>query len=708
MSIDKSSDISDDKFKDLKNEYDSIELPPELDFAIERGIKRGKGKSNLKNNFKKLGIAAATFAFISTSGVAIYNNYNTKIDVTTIADSGLPSVGSATNLKKILKDFNYNYGVNNSAFTNGAAMQDSKSLGTSASKTASSDYSPTNVQVKGVDEDDIVKTDGEYIYRLSNSSVLNIVKANPASSMTLVTSMKLDSNFIATGMYIKGDILVLTGNQNEPVKTNSSSSTYSGAVVDYKMGYMLSANEKTKIVTYDISDVKNIKKLREVKVDGYLSSSRIIGNMIYVISNKSLYNIADITKYPDTGKVFYDDSAAGNTTKSIGYDEISYIKDALAPNYIVAASFDITGNKEVQVEAVLGNGSYIYSSTDNMYVAGYNYYSQTSDMASYSPSTTIYKFSLNEKGIKYVAKGKVDGNVLNQFSMDEYNGEFRVATSIYKYKNVTADEKSSDGSNSSSSSYAPDLTNAVYVLDSNMKTIGSLKNLAKDEQIYSVRFMGDRAYIVTFMLTDPLFVIDLSNGAVPKVLGELKIPGYSTYMQPYDETHIIGFGLVTETVKENGMDMARPTGMKMAIFDVSDVSKPVQMYEAKVGTSGTYSNALYDYKALLFSKEKNLLVIPVDSNGSYNNKNVFQGMYVYNIDLVNGFKLKGKITHLDLVKKDKNGYFDYNYMADRSLYIDNVLYTISNGAIKANSLDNLEDLGSIKLKLGENGGYIMY
>jgi inhibitor of cysteine peptidase len=262
-----------------------------------------------------------------------------------------------------------------------------------------------------------------------------------------------------------------------------------------------------------------------------------------------------------------------------------------------------------------------------------------------------------------------------------------------------------------------------------MKSVGKLQGLANGEQIYSVRFIEDRAYIVTFMLTDPLFVVDLKNPASPKILGELKIPGFTNYLQPYDETHLIGFGMETTVVNEGGMDRARPQGMKIAIFDVGNVAKPVQQFMTTVGGVGTYSEVLNNHKALLFSKEKNLLALPITVNNYDNNTNntqqTYQGAYIYNIDLVNGIKLKGKITHMDAAKNsnqnsssapaasdpsistDANGkgvsilpYPAVNgqYLVDRILYINDTIYTLSNGLIKANDINTLKEKSKLILK----------
>ncbi|VVB61139.1 Beta propeller domain protein [uncultured archaeon] len=224
-----------------------------------------------------------------------------------------------------------------------------------------------------------------------------------------------------------------------------------------------------------------------------------------------------------------------------------------------------------------------------------------------------------------------------------------------------------------------------------------LEDLASGERIYSVRFLGDKAYMVTFRQTDPLFVIDLSAPENPKVLGYLKIPGVSDYLHPYDETHIIGLG-------RDATEEGRIRGMKLAIFDVSDFSNPKEISKYIIGEQGTYSEALSDHKAFLFSKEKNLLVIPVSeyrpikaAGQDYWQGKYEQAAYVFNIDLTNGISLKGKITHQNATDSKNENYYDYNSQIKRSLYIDNVLYTISQKMIKMNALDNLDEINKVEL-----------
>ncbi|MDP4090698.1 MAG: beta-propeller domain-containing protein, partial [Bacillota bacterium] len=365
-----------------------------------------------------------------------------------------------------------------------------------------------------------------------------------------------------------------------------------------------------------------------------------------------------------------------------------YCPEAVDSNYIMVTSINLNKpDEQAKVTATLGAAGNIYCSTDNLYVAGYNYGSGDSEQG----KTVIYKFSLKDGEVTYKSSGKVSGGILNQFSMDESNGYFRVATTEQNYTKGNSSQ-----------------LNNLFILDSDMKLSGSLENLAQGEKIYSVRFMGDRAYMVTYRTTDPLFVIDLKSPSAPKVLGELKIPGYSNYLHPYDENHIIGFGKDAEVVGEGtSTERAYYQGMKLAMFDVTDVNNPKLMFKTGIGDRGTDSQLLYDHKALLFSKEKNLLAFPVrvaeiadksTVNKAAYGETTFIGAYVYNIDLQSGFTLKGKITHAEAGGdiQDNAKEIPYDFSIQRILYIDNNLYTVSDKNIKANSIKDLAEIGSLK------------
>jgi uncharacterized secreted protein with C-terminal beta-propeller domain len=245
----------------------------------------------------------------------------------------------------------------------------------------------------------------------------------------------------------------------------------------------------------------------------------------------------------------------------------------------------------------------------------------------------------------------------------------------------------------------------VFILNMNLTTVGKLENIAVTERIYSARFMGDRAYLVTFRQIDPFFVLDLSNPAAPKVAGELKIPGYSSYLHPYDADHIIGLGIENNTVK-------------LSLFDVTNVNSPTEMAKYIIEGDWTYSDALNDPKAFLFDKAKELLVIPVSivhygviygDNGTiieprkeagtvFSTQAYWQGAQVFKLTLTGGFELRGGITHQDN-STIQQGYWygDYNKNVNRALYIGDTLYTVSNAKVKLNSLIDLTEIAEIKL-----------
>ncbi|NTV89009.1 MAG: hypothetical protein HGA22_01385, partial [Clostridiales bacterium] len=406
---------------------------------------------------------------------------------------------------------------------------------------------------------------------------------------------------------------------------------------------------------------------------------------------------------------FYSDSKVGTSNISIPYDKIGYMPPIVNNSFLLIGGLSLDEpEKPMTAGAWLGAGEEIYVSQNNLYVSINEGYSGIRPMrfmaAQFMPpaqqeATLVYKFALKDGTVTYQARGQVPGTILNQFSMDESgSGYFRIAT--------TEGQSFWMGDGTSS--------NNVYILDSGLNITGRLEDLAKGEKIYSVRFMGDRGYVVTFRTVDPLFVIDLKDQQKPSVLGSLKIPGYSDYLHPYDENHIIGFGKDTITVsqKDSSGNVTDTTafylGMKVALFDVSDVANPKVQSEIKIGDRGTDSELLNDHKALLFDKEKQLLAFPVnetkvdgpivDANGYPNyGSMVFSGAYVYNLNLTDGFTLKGKITHVSSEEYMKSGYYEINYdkQIRRMLYIGDVLYGASNSMLSAYKLSNLEDLGSV-------------
>lgn len=553
------------------------------------------------------------------------------------------------------------------------------------------DYSTTNVQVQGVDEADIVKTDGSYIYQVNKSRII-IAKVDSPENMKIAGTLDFaEQNVYPKELYLHDQKMIVIGSSRANIPVYKMEN---GVRTEIYPSPRFSRSS-VKVLIYDISNREKIELLREVELEGSYVSSRKVGAALYLVANDAIdyYRIQDneINITPS-----YRDTAGEDGYVNIDCNSIRYFPGTLYSNYMIVAGINIDENETANINTYLGAGQNIYASAENLYVAVTDY-SIPSGKNSYSENTQIYKFGMKDAKLTYLCKGKVSGTILNQFSMDEHNGHFRIAAT--KGNIWATDERISK--------------NCMYVLDNMLSVTGSIEDMAPGEKIYSVRFMGDRAYVVTFKTVDPLFVIDLKNPAKPAILGALKIPGYSDYLHPYDENHIIGFGKDTIELSNEGTWKRDSTtayyqGMKIALFDVSDVSNPKEKFKEIIGDRGTDSELLNNHKALLFSREKELMAFPVtvmeiEKGGNVeDNRPVygsfsFQGAYVYNIDLEEGFKLRARISHIDEEEYKKAGdrWYRSNMNVERIIYIGDDLYTISKGMIKANSMIDMKEKGSL-------------
>lgn len=552
--------------------------------------------------------------------------------------------------------------------------------------TASPDYSKTNIQVAGVDEADIVKTDGEYIYVVAKGNIY-IVKSYPVSEGKIIASINL-KDLNPQEIFVNGNRLVVFGSDSWEDASVPLPAVNGGVKYDrYYYPYYISA---AKVLVYDISDKANPSQVKELDIEGSYLDSRMIGDHVYYIVNQPFRydkNNEDIIV-----PLVKEDGTESEITE---YTDIHYFPGYPVRyyGYATLTAIDLKDNKAEMKTVLSGSADSIYMSQDNLYIAAQRYYWQGGGWAlslypgSSEEKTVVHKIAVKDGSFEYVASGEVTGKILNQFSMDENNDYFRIATTTGNTWDKTA-------------------KNHVFVLDKYMKESGKLMNLAPGEQIYSARFIGDRCYLVTFKKIDPLFVIDLKNPKSPKVLGKLKIPGYSDYLHPYDENHLIGIG--KDALPSEVGEFAWYQGVKISLFDVSDVSKPTEEASYKIGDRGTDSEALQDHKAFLFDREKNLLVLPIDlaeiKDQRYKNDpqeygtSTFQGAYVFSISPENGIKLRGRITHETKDDPSNRGYYyDSENRVRRSLYIGDTLYTLSDTKIKANDLSSLKDQGSVSL-----------
>jgi inhibitor of cysteine peptidase len=540
---------------------------------------------------------------------------------------------------------------------------------TASSSLGSQDYSGTNIQVEGVDEADMVKTDGEYIYLVSGSRVY-IVKAYPPGESKVLATLALERE--ASALYINGYKLVVI----------SSPQYYWG---NWDIMPREEQDLKTYIWVYDLSEARSYPYLeRTVSVDGYYTNSRMIGDYVYAITSQPAVLNASEPILPVI--------KSGNYSCEVQATDVWYTNDTdsyYGYTSIVAIDLSDPDAEMAHETYLLGSTSTIYASLDSIYLTASGW---VEDRVSGWETTKIFKISVNGLDIQYAAEGVVPGRVLNQFSMDEREGYFRIATT-----------------NGFATRSGASTSNNIYVLNASLGVTGRLEGLAPGEDIYSARFMGRRCYLVTFKKVDPLFVIDLSDPERPEVLGKLKIPGYSDYLHPYDENTLIGVGKETEEAEEG--DFTWYQGVKISLFDVSDVSDPREIAKFEIGDRGTDSPVLHDHKAFLFSRAKNLLVIPVlvaeIDEGDYSGdvpanaygEYVYQGAYIFHVSPGQGIELRGRVTHIDDPQEFlKSGYwFDSELSVERSLYIDDVLYTISRGMIKINGLFDLSEMRSVEL-----------
>jgi len=521
----------------------------------------------------------------------------------------------------------------------------------SSASTASTDYSDTNLQVIGVQEADIIKTDGKYIY-VYGQNTLYIVEANNGV-LKLVSSIKGDDT-----------------NQLDKYGVDGS------AIIDADYGvtremylsenYLVIINIASVVEAqvFDITNPSDPILLNKYTQEGNYLSSRMIGEDLYLVTQKYV-NTGEIDK--NTPSTFVPRCGIDDKFDLVAPEDIyinTEFQDTYVSNYIVVGGIHLAKDtQELSSIAIFGCGNNIYSSLENMYIAAG--YSTTKNQIT-SDFTKIYRISIKDGKVFMAAEGSVFGTVLNQFSMDEYEGNFRIVTTSHSYNTISSKEGSLVNSNSSS-------VNALYTLDQDLNIVGKLEDVAPGERVYSVRFDGATGYFVTFRQVDPLFTVDLSDPKNPTILSALKIPGFSEYMHPYTDGLLFGLGRNVDA------QTGRTKGLKLSMFDTKDATNVIEA-SSFVISEFNYSPAEYNHKAILINSDKNIIGFPVEG-GKY---------LIYSYD----YNQKIFVRNATLTASDNS-----NIINTRGIFIGNYLYLYDRlTGIKSYAMDGYTLIDNFKFQ----------
>ena len=467
------------------------------------------------------------------------------------------------------------------------------------------EFGGTNNQVKGVEEADIVKNDGSHLYVLSDNK-LKIVKAS-GGNMSAVSTIDFanfdNGNFYPSDFYISGNTLIVCA-----VVYSPGDSTFRGCMPYWYI-------EESRIKFYDISDRANPRPKDTFSQQGGNMATRVVGDYIYLVTQYYVNNYElselDVNNYKSFLPHTSDSSGA---TKPVAARNIALVPNAELLSYAVVSAVSISDSSKSTTEAYIGASSVVYVSSNNIFVAAsvYNTY-VANDGATVArdmtPTCNIMRVRYLGQTIQLEAAGTTTGHVIGQFAMDEYNNNLRVVT---EYP-----------------------SNRLTIFDYDLNPISNIDNIAPGENVKSVRFLSDKAYIITFLQIDPLFAIDLSDPYNPRITGELKILGYSYYLHPVGENLLLGVGYDGDEVGANG-------GLKLCLFDTSDPKKPTLLHDYVYNPSAyNHSGAAYNHKALIFDDKNKSFTIPVVSS-TYDE--MTESILTFRYDRENGFTLLSNVT----------------------------------------------------------------
>lgn len=507
--------------------------------------------------------------------------------------------------------------------TNGSMAKTSEPTKTSGN------FSDTNVRTEGIGEADVVKTDGNYLYALKESAMEIVIIDARSDEMKSISTIKAIDDMQIAEFYVDGTQLFALGSVS---KTKLDED-----------GMEIAWGEDATMVTYDISDISSPKLTAKTSQSGHYQTSRFVNGYLYVFSN---FYVDSSCKESDTD--VYLPEVNGNIVE----ESDIYLPPVHAANqYVVVSAINAANPGEItDQKAVMAENGECYVSGENIYIYENT---RTSVLArtglSNVSETVIRRLSYKDGKLTGEAQGKIEGSLNDSFSLDEYDGNLRVVTTIYG-------EKTS--------------TNAVYVLDGELKVIGKIEGLAEDERVYSARFFGETGYFVTYRETDPLFSVDFSDPTNPQIIGSLKIPGFSEYLHFYGDNMLLGIGMDTD---ENGVT----NGVKLSMFDISNPAdvKEVQKYTIK---GAYYSDVFNDYRAVLVDYDKNMIGFSCQGDSEH--------YYIFSYDKTNGFGVE--------MDEEVNG---MSYMGTRGLYVGERFFVIKGNAVESYRVGSYEKIADLLL-----------
>ena len=517
----------------------------------------------------------------------------------------------------------------------GAGAQEGQTAADISSDTAEQQYSGTNLQKEGVDESDFVKTDGSYIYTVSHNEILITDIRKKALKQIGKIQISETSSDRVLEMYVDGDILSVIVESEDSGLEMQADDTENYTEDCF---YYFSEGTQTQVLTYDISDPEKPVKTGCVTQDGRYQTSRKIGNIIYLFTNKRI-SMPQQTKE----EAVTEENVSGwiplVNDKAVDAEDIYVDNGGGGSNSLLISSVNVKNpDQVVDNTMILSQYVDIYVSESAFYV--YQIKGSWNDAV-----TQIAKFGLADGKMDADGAVSVNGRITDTFAINEQSGKLRV---------LTTSQDSVNGED----------TNNLYLFDKNLSLTGKIEGLAQGEEIYAARYLGNMAYFVTYRNTDPLFAVDLSDDRNPKVLGELKISGFSEYLHFWGDDKLIGIGY--ETDEKTG----EHTGIKITMFDISDPSS-LKETNSLVLKDYNYSEALYNYKCVLADADENLLGFALQSYGD-------EESVTYLLLTWNGEKFE---TLLSQSLTDKAGNSDQSKAADtsayRGIYAGDMFYIVS-------------------------------